>query len=88
MEDSVQAILGSGELSVQELVFSERLHFLVIVLGPGVSRAQLESIQPDTTKALSLASKDEVVLAIVTTNGGETKFSPKVSYISRNTFCA
>ena len=88
MEVSVQAILGSGGLSVQELVFSERLKFLVVVLGSRVSRAQLESIQPDTTKALSLASKDEVVLAIVTTNGGEDKFSPKVSYVSRSTLCA
>ena len=66
----IQAILGAGELSVQEVVLSERLKYLLIVLGPEVSREQLESIQPDTAKALSVATKDDILLAIVTIKGG------------------
>lgn len=63
----VQTIVG--DLPIQDIQYAEGVRNALIVLGSGVTRHQLESLQPDLQRMLCTLSKTQLNGVMVTCQG-------------------
>ena len=69
LRQCVQALMGAHIAWVKEVRYTAKLQYLLVVLRSGVSRQQLEGLQPEFRALEAACSREELTGVCVTCQG-------------------